>query len=99
MSQATWSFPSGHATMSAVTYLTLGALLARMQPHPALKAYLLSIAVSLTLLVGMSRVYLGVHWPTDVLAGWCLGSAWALGWWLVAVRLQRRGRVEKRIEG
>ena len=99
LSQATWSFPSGHATMSAVTYLTLGALLARVQPHPALKAYLLSIAVLLTLLVGTSRVYLGVHWPTDVLAGWCLGSAWALGWWLVAVRLQRRGRVEKRIDG
>lgn len=88
------SFPSGHAMMSAVVYLTLGVLLARVEPDRRSKAFVLSCAVVLTLLVGVSRVYLGVHWPTDVLAGWCLGAAWALGCWLVARWLQRRGAVE-----
>ena len=59
-----------------------------------LKAYLLTVAVLLTLLIGASRVYLGVHWPSDVLAGWCVGSAWAMLCWLVARWLQRRGQVE-----
>ncbi len=88
------SFPSGHALMSAVTYLTLGALLARVQPRRRLKLYFLGVAVVLAILIGVSRVYLGVHWPTDVLAGWCLGSAWALSCWLVAIWLQGRGEME-----
>jgi len=74
----TASFPSGHAMLSAVTYLTLGAMLARLELRRAVKMYLLVIALTLTVLVGVSRVALGVHWPTDVLAGWCVGSAWAL---------------------
>ncbi|MBK8175032.1 MAG: phosphatase PAP2 family protein [Rhodospirillales bacterium] len=90
----TLSFPSGHAMLSAATYLTLGALLARVQPQWRIKAYLLVSAVVLTVLIGCSRVYLGVHWPTDVLAGWCAGSAWAIACWLVALALQRRGHVE-----
>ena len=47
------------------------------------------------MLVGISRVYLGVHWPTDVIAGWSVGAAWAMGVWLVALILQRRGKVEQ----
>jgi undecaprenyl-diphosphatase len=91
---STLSFPSGHAMGSAVTYLTLGALLARTQPRRRIKVYVLTVAVLLTLIVGISRVYLGVHWPTDVLAGWCAGSAWALICWTVALWLQRRGGIE-----
>jgi undecaprenyl-diphosphatase len=89
----TASFPSGHATMSAVVYLTLGALLARAQPDRRLKVYFGTLAVVLTLLVGASRIYLGVHWPSDVLAGWCVGSAWAMACWAVARWLQHRGVV------
>lgn len=90
----TTSFPSAHAMMSAVAYLTLGVLLARVQPRRILKIYLLALAILATLLIGLSRVYLGVHWPTDVLAGWAVGSAWALFCWLIALLLQRRGDVE-----
>lgn len=90
----TASFPSGHAMMSAVTYLTLAALFGRVQPEPRLKAYFLFVAALLTLLVGISRVYLGVHWPTDVLAGWTAGAAWALLCWIILSWLQQRGQVE-----
>jgi undecaprenyl-diphosphatase len=90
----TTSFPSGHSMMSAVTYLTLGALLARLNRRPALKAYVMMLAVLLTIGVGVSRVYVGVHWPTDVLAGWTAGATWALICWLAASWLQRRGHVE-----
>ncbi len=91
----TASFPSGHAMLSAVTYLTLGALLARVQRRRRVKAFLLATAVILTLGVGASRVYLGVHWPSDVLAGWCVGAAWAALCWFVALQLQHRGQVER----
>jgi undecaprenyl-diphosphatase len=90
----TASFPSGHAMMAAVTYLTLGALLARAQRRRRLKLYLIGLAATLTVLVGLSRVYLGVHWPTDVLAGWTLGAAWALACWAIALWLQARGGIE-----
>ncbi|MCB8819357.1 phosphatase PAP2 family protein [Microvirga rosea] len=91
----TASFPSGHAMLSAVTYLTLGALLARVQERRRIKAFVLGLAVVTTLLVGMSRIYLGVHWPSDVLAGWAVGAAWASLCWFVALQLQRKGQVEK----
>lgn len=88
----TSSFPSGHATISAVVYLTLGALVAGLCADRRLAALCLATGVFLTLIVGMSRVYLGVHYPTDVLAGWSLGAAWALLCWVGAnlLGLQRR---------
>lgn len=88
------SFPSGHAMLSAIVYLTLGAMLARTQNSPQVKAYLFALAAMLTLFVGVSRVYLGVHWPSDVLAGWSLGAAWALIWQVIMLRLSRRGGIE-----
>lgn len=91
----TTSFPSGHSMMAAVTYLTLAALLNSAQRRRRLQAYLLLVAILMTLLVGLSRVYLGVHWPSDVLAGWTAGAAWAALCWLSARFLQRRGVVEQ----
>lgn len=90
VSETSLSFPSGHAMLSAVTYLTLGSLAARFLPGRTTKVYVLSLAVLTTLLVGVSRIYLGVHWPSDVLAGWCAGFAWAMLCWLAARLLQRR---------
>jgi undecaprenyl-diphosphatase len=89
------SFPSGHSMASAITYLTLGALLARVQPKRRLKVFLLFLSFFITILVGLTRIYLGVHWPTDVLAGWTAGAGWALLCWTVALWLQKRGRVDR----
>ncbi len=91
----TASFPSGHSMMSAVIYLTLGALISRLVVGKFLRAYILCVSMILTLAVGFTRVFLGVHFPTDVLAGWAAGLAWALICLLVARILQHRGKVEQ----
>lgn len=90
------SFPSGHAMNSTVTYLALGTLLAKAERSRALRLYLFATAVLLAVLVGFSRIYLGVHWPTDVVAGWCVGSVWALTCSLLAEYLQQRRVIESR---
>ena len=95
---STTSFPSGHATNSAVVFLTLGALLARTQKDRAVRLYLMGAAILLTLAVGTSRVYLGVHWPSDVAAGWCVGAAWATLCAAVARLLQMRHTLEQPTE-
>jgi undecaprenyl-diphosphatase len=88
------SFPSGHTLASAVVYLTLGALLARLVKPMNHKLYFLGLALFLTFLIGLSRIYLGVHYPTDVLAGWTMGLTWAITCWLGARHLQQRGSIE-----
>ena len=87
------SFPSGHAMISAATYLTLGALLASSQSSRGARLYVLGLSVVITVLIGLSRLYLGVHWPSDVMAGWSAGAAWALLFWIVAAKTQA-GTVE-----
>jgi undecaprenyl-diphosphatase len=88
------SFPSGHSMMSTLVFFTVGALLASALTSRRLKAYVLVLAALLAVIVGATRVYLGVHWPTDVLAGWTAGCAWALLCWILADFLKRRGSVE-----
>jgi len=89
-----YSFPSGHSMLSAVTYLTLGAILARSTRDRTLKLYYLGLATVLVFLIGLSRMLLGVHYPSDVLAGWCVGLGWALLCSVVMRSLQHRGKVE-----
>jgi undecaprenyl-diphosphatase len=91
----TSSFPSAHAELSAITYLTMAALLAQSQSSFKIGLYFIALAILLTISIGVSRVYLGVHYPTDVLGGWCIGAAWALACWVLMTWLQRGGRIER----
>lgn len=86
------SFPSGHATNSAIIYLTLALLLSQVTRGRATRRYILSVAVLLVGAIGCSRVYLGVHWPSDVLAGWSIGTCWALAWWFVGAKARQQLR-------
>jgi len=81
-SVSTLSFPSGHSMLSAVVYLTLGAMLTTVLPRARDRAYVMAVSLTIPFLVGLSRCALGVHWPTDVLGGWITGLAWALVVWL-----------------
>ena len=83
------SFPSGHSLLSAVVYLTLGVLLARVTADRTTKIYFVLLAAMLTCLIGLSRIYMGVHYPTDVFGGWVAGLFWALGCGAIARELQR----------
>jgi undecaprenyl-diphosphatase len=89
------SFPSGHSTLSAATFLTLAMLIASLEPKRGTKRMVFGLAAVLVLGVGFSRIYLGVHWPSDVLAGWCLGAAWALAGWVALLKLGSRGDVKE----
>lgn len=86
----TLSFPSGHSMLSATVFLTLGTIVAQGQRSRRVRGFVIFTAALLTVLVGLTRVYLGVHWPSDVLAGWAAGSAWAMLWWLLATAYKRR---------
>jgi undecaprenyl-diphosphatase len=86
------SFPSGHSTLAAATFLTLAALISSLEPERRTKAAVYGLALTILGAVGASRVYLGVHYPSDVLAGWCLGATWALGAWVVLRLLITRTR-------
>jgi undecaprenyl-diphosphatase len=84
------SFPSGHSMLSAATYLTLAALIAHLEVTRRARVMVFVLALLLIFAIGFSRVYMGVHWPSDVMAGWCAGAAWALGAWLVLIRLEAK---------
>ncbi|MGN7158568.1 phosphatase PAP2 family protein [Sphingomonas sp. SAFR-052] len=87
MAETSNSFPSGHAANSAIVYLTLATLAWPLLRRPAARAFAMAAAVLLVIAIGASRVYLGVHWPSDVLAGWLFGALWAIGWWRIELRV------------
>jgi len=89
MQETSNSFPSGHAATSAIVYLTLATLLFPVVREAQMRAFLIGVALVLVAAIGVSRVYLGVHWPSDVIAGWAFGSVWALLWWRIELRLMR----------
>lgn len=84
------SFPSGHALLSTVFYLSVAVMMTRAFPRKRLKAYVLGVGMVFALMVGLTRVYLGAHWASDVMAGWCVGAAWAMALWLVSYAVERR---------
>lgn len=94
IAQDRYSFPSGHSVVSGALYPMLGALIAQVVDGRRLKIYCVGTGVLLMVLIGVSRIYLGVHYATDVLAGWSLGLAWALVSGVVMARLRRRGVIE-----
>lgn len=89
------SFPSGHSTMSAVVYLTLAVMLAASARKLRLKIFYIVTATIIIVCVGLSRLYMGVHYPTDVAAGWSIGAAWAILCAVVADWLKDRRHIEK----
>lgn len=93
------SFPSGHTMMATATYLTLAVMIAQIEPMRRMRVYYLVLAAFLSVIVGISRVYLGVHWPSDVLAGWMVGAAWALSCYLVAHWASDRRQVTSTTSG
>lgn len=86
------SFPSGHSALAAATFFTLATVVASVEAKRRTKALIYGLATLLVVAVGISRVYLGVHWPTDVLGGWALGASWALVAWIILAWMKVRPR-------
>lgn len=78
------SFPSGHTLNSTLFYLTVALMLASLLPQRAMRWIVYMLAISLSMAIGISRIALGVHWPSDVLASWVIASAWLCLWIVVA---------------
>ena len=89
------SFPSGHSMMSAVVYLSLGLMLSDLTSRRLVKTFVVVAPLTISALVGLSRVYMGVHYPTDVVAGWWLGISWSLACWLAIRRWRAFREVRK----
>ena len=89
------SFPSGHSMNSAIVYLTLAVMISRSFDERRARIFTIGTAALLVLAIGFSRLYLGVHYPTDVLGGWTVGASWALAMGLIATRLQERHKIEE----
>jgi undecaprenyl-diphosphatase len=92
------SFPSGHSMMSMVVFLTQASLLARIEKSWKIRTYIISIALFLSFIIGISRIYLGVHYPTDVLAGWAMGLTWASICWIAVWYIQRKKAKRKKLK-
>lgn len=84
------SFPSGHSAMAAIVYLSLAVVLARRERRVRVQSYIVAVGLLVTFLVGVTRIALGVHYPSDVLAGWSVGLAWAALFWLLTLWIERR---------
>ena len=83
----TKSFPSGHSASAAAFYLTVGLMAANMSSVPVVRRYIMTISIVVIMLIGASRIFLGVHYPTDVIAGFAIGAAWASAIWLISWKL------------
>lgn len=92
------SFPSGHSMNSAIVYLTLAVMLSRTFEDRRSRIFVIGVAALLVLTIGFTRLYLGVHYPTDVLGGWTVGATWALAMGLIATRLQEDRKMEQPVE-
>lgn len=84
-----YSFPSGHAFISAVLYPAVAIIFIRITDNITVKTYITVITVLLVLLIGFSRIYLGVHFPSDVIAGWLIGLCWSSWLWILAKKMTK----------
>lgn len=94
VTQGGYSFPSGHSVISIVFYGLMLYLIQKHCKNEKLKTVLSWICGILAVVIGPSRIYVGVHWPTDVLAGWCLGG----GILIIAILILEKIYVKKELQ-